>query len=87
MRVVALSLNIAFAIAITFDGKPIQLQFDPAQKDIEFGTTAGNRALVGKYNLEGDALTICLSLHGFPRPSTIEARENSIVWTLNRVAK
>ena len=85
--VVALSLNMAFAIAITFDGKPIQLEFDPAQKDIEFGTTAGNRALVGKYNLEGDTMTICLSLHGFPRPSTIEARENTIVWTLNLIAK
>ncbi len=59
--VAALSLNMALAIAITFDGKPSQLQFDTVQKNIEFGTTAGNRALVGKYNLESVTLTICLS--------------------------
>ena len=63
----------------------IQLRIDTLRKNIEHGM--GNLARTGKYSLDGDTLTICLSFHGSPRPETTAPRANTQVWTFERVAE
>lgn len=60
-----------------------QLKIDTATKAVDWPKSE----FLGRYEVSGDQLTICLSMPDNPRPTTLEPNANNYVWVLRRVDK
>ena len=65
---------------------PNRLKVGAATGEIDWPTPVSTMYL-GRYEVNGDQLTICLSMVGLPRPTGIQPNEKNIVWVLRRVEK
>lgn len=65
---------------------PTQLKIDTTTKEIDW--PMGESTLLGRYEVSGDRLTICLGTADHPpRPTGVEPNENNIVFVIRRAEK
>ena len=62
---------------------PTQLKIDTAPNEIDWPEST----FLGRYEIRGDRLTICLNEKGLPRPNTFVPNTQNFVWILRRVEK
>ena len=62
-----------------------QMKFDPSRKELDH--TGDTPSRLGRYELRGDTLTVCLGFPGSPRPASVNEVEKTQIWTLKRVTK
>ena len=76
--------NFALTRAGTLTGThhPTQLKVDATTRELDW--PVGSDMWLGRYEVKGDQLTICLSTKNRPRPTTLEPDVNNYVWVLNR---
>ena len=63
----------------------IQLTIDTTTKELEW--PSGGSPYLGRYEISGDRLTICLSMQNVPRPVKLEPNAQNYVWVLRRAEK
>ncbi len=62
-----------------------QLKIDTATKELDW--PSGIVTFLGRYEVSGDQLTICLGLKNLPRPTNCEPNAGNFVWVLRRAQK
>ncbi len=72
-----------WAVATVVENR--KMKFDPIRN--EFDHTGDASARLGRYELRGDTLTVCLGFPGSPRPASVNVVEKTQIWTLKRVTK
>ena len=63
----------------------IELKVNTATKELDW--PSGGQLYLGRYEISGDRLTICLSMQNFPRPAKLEPNAQNYVWVLRRTQK
>lgn len=61
----------------------VPLKIDKTNRNLDWGS-AGQNPFLGKYEIEGDTLIVCIADQNQPRPKTVAADPQTYVWTLRR---